>query len=148
MAKMCHCKHCQQSFCPRPQNPNQRYCSKPDCQRARKRAWQQQKILADADYRDNQRDANRRWREKNSDYWREYRKKNQEYAARNRERQRQRNLSRNKGDTGQQFPIAKMDSSMPAKSLAPGRYWLSLVKGGQIVKMDALIVEINVLSGG
>jgi len=43
--------------------------------------------------------------------------------------------------------IAKMDASMPESSINSGRYLLSMVDGGMIAKMDALVVEINVISG-
>lgn len=147
MAERRKCKHCQQSFCPRSQNPDQAYCSETACQRARKRNWQQQKLQSDPDYRDNQRAAQRAWQEKNSDYWKEYRKRHPEYVDRNRERQRERNCRRRRQDTGQ-VPIAKMDASAPKKSISPGRYLLSRVDNCLIANMDALIVEINVVAGG
>jgi hypothetical protein len=147
MAKMRHCKHCHQVFCPRPQNPDQRYCSEPACQRARKRDWQQQKLLTDPDYQANQSAAQRCWQEKNPEYRQQYREKNPDYVDRNRERQRERNRRRRKHDTGL-VPIAKMDASMPERSINPGRYLLSRVESGLIAKMDALIVEINVVSCG
>jgi hypothetical protein len=46
------------------------------------------------------------------------------------------------------MPIAKMDASKPERFINPGRYLLSRVESGLIVNMDALIVEINVLSCG
>ncbi len=39
------CAGCGQPFEPRPQVPDQAYCSEPDCQRARKRQWQRAKRL-------------------------------------------------------------------------------------------------------
>ena len=66
---------------------------------------------------------------------------------RNREHQRERNLHRRGQDTGR-LSIAKMDASMPKSSINPGRYLLSRVDNERIAKMDALIVEINVVSGG
>jgi len=147
MAERRKCKHCLQGFLPRPQNPDQQYCSERECQRVRKRHWQQQKLLSDPDYRDNQCAAQRSWREENSDYWRKYRERNPEYVARNRDRQRDRNRRRGGPDTGR-MPIAKMDASKPERFINPGRYLLSRVESGLIVNMDALIVEINVLSCG
>ena len=120
MAERRKCKHCQQLFCPWPQNPDQQYCSERECQRARKRIWQKTKLLSDPDYHANQSAAKSSWRENNPDYWRKYREKNLGYVERNRERQRERNRRRRRQDISQ-MPIAKM---------------------------DALIVEINVVSGG
>ncbi len=120
MAERRKCKHCQQFFCPRPQNPDQQYCSERDCQRARKRIWQKNKLLSDSDYHANQSSAQSSWQEKNPNYWSKYRENHPDYVERNREHQRERNLRRCRQDTGL-MPIAKM---------------------------DALIVEINVVSGG
>jgi Tfp pilus tip-associated adhesin PilY1 len=140
------CKHCGKLFCPRAQNPNQEYCSEAACQKARKRDWQRQKLKTDPEYRDNQRDAQRRWREKNKGYWREYRRRRQEYTERNRQQQQARNLRRrSRGD--ELASIVKMDASSKKQTIIrPGRYELRLVEGGGIAKMDASIVEINVIS--
>lgn len=147
MAGRLKCKHCHQSFSPRPQNPDQQYCSEPVCQRARKRIWQQQKLLADPDYQANQSAAQSCWQDKNPDYWSKYREKNADYVARNRERQRERNRRRRGQDAGR-LPIAKMDASMPESPIIPGRYLLRRVDSGRIAKMDTLLVEINLFSGG
>ena len=50
-----HCTCCGKPFEPRPQVPDQTFCSAPDCQRARKRQWQRAKLRSDPDYRINQR---------------------------------------------------------------------------------------------
>lgn len=71
-----NCAHCGQPFQPRPQVPNQTYCSSAECQRARKLRWQQDKLRTDPDYRDNQRDAQRAWFARHPGYWRAYRAAN------------------------------------------------------------------------
>ena len=71
-----NCAHCGQAFQPRPQVPNQSYCSSAECQRARKLRWQQDKLRTDPDYRDNQRDAQRAWFDRHPGYWRAYRAAN------------------------------------------------------------------------
>jgi len=144
MATVCQCKHCQKRIYPRPQNKNQKYCSDPACQKARKRNWQRQKLQIDPEYRENQQDARRRWRESNPDYQREYREQNQEYTERNREQQRVRNQQRKKSVALN--PIVKMDASNSENTITPGRYELRRIVDGHIVKMDASIVNINVIS--
>ena len=67
------CANCGTTFQPRPQVPNQAYCSSPECQRARKQRWQQDKIRTDPDYRESQRDAQRAWLARNPGYWANYR---------------------------------------------------------------------------
>jgi hypothetical protein len=74
------CAHCGASFHPRPQVPNQAFCSSRDCQRARKRQWQQARLGDDPDYRENQRTAQRSWQARNPGYWRQYRGKHGQAA--------------------------------------------------------------------
>lgn len=63
------CQSCGHPFTPRPQNPNQTYCTDPECQRERRRRWQQQKRRDDADYRDNDARASKAWAIDNPEYW-------------------------------------------------------------------------------
>ena len=49
------CAHCRCLFVPNHRIKNQRYCNKKECQRARKNAWQRQKLANDPDYKANQR---------------------------------------------------------------------------------------------
>lgn len=105
MTRRCAC--CGKPFAPRPQVPDQAYCSAPDCQRARKRQWQRAKLQSDPDYRGNQRAAQQAWAQRNPDYWRDYRADRPDYAQRNREQQRLRDASvRNQGAD---VDLAKMD---------------------------------------
>jgi hypothetical protein len=93
MAKR-RCAACGDLFVPRRNVPQQRYCSKPACQRTRRQRWQRQKLKTDADYRANQAAAQRRWRERHRAYWRRYRQSRPEYAERNPDRQGERNRRR------------------------------------------------------
>ncbi|CAM2070125.1 hypothetical protein SCOR_32420 [Sulfidibacter corallicola] len=69
MAKQ-RCRGCRCYFHRRPQNPNQRFCSKSECQRQRKSYWQKEKRKSDPDYRSNDRESQPVWRARNPDYWR------------------------------------------------------------------------------
>lgn len=145
------CIHCGEGFQPRPQNPNQQYCSKPECQKARKRHWQRQKLQNDPEYRENQRDAARRWREHNPDYWRNYRSQHQDYTSRNRRQQHQRNQKRRRNAGSGGGVIANMDASNTLNTVRSGRYQLiPIATDGMVViaNMDASIVEISVIQGG
>ena len=55
------CAACDRAFRPRAQIPHQRYCALAACQRERRRRWQLSKLHSDADYRANQRQAQRAW---------------------------------------------------------------------------------------
>jgi len=83
------CAGCGEAFWPRLQVPDQEYCGKADCRRARRRRWQRGKRESDADYRDNQARAQRAWARKHRGYWRAYRSENREYAQAERERAKQ-----------------------------------------------------------
>jgi hypothetical protein len=139
MEKTCAC--CKRRFIPYLAISNQRYCSMPECQRARKRKWQREKLAKDGDYRENQAAAQREWRSRNRDYWREYRKRNPGYTERNRLRQRERNRRR-RSRSG----IANMDALRAENIISSGRYRLVPLCNEMIANMDELIVEIDVIS--
>jgi hypothetical protein len=134
----CANPNCRRLFLPDPRVKDQRYCSKKECRRVRKRQWQCQKIKDDPEYRDNQRDAQQCWMEQNRDYWRRYRDQHPGYVKRNRllqrERDRGRRLSR----------LAKMDASKDISSIKPGSYYLIPAKR-DLAKMDALSLKYYVI---
>jgi hypothetical protein len=141
MEKTCAC--CKREFIPRPAVRNQQYCGDPECQKTRKRKWQREKLAKDSAYRDNQASAQREWCSRNKGYWREYRRRNPTYTERNRIGQRERNRLR------RSVPgIAKMDASGAKNIISSGRYRLVPLCNGVIAKMDALIVQIDVVSRG
>jgi hypothetical protein len=127
---------------------NQQYCGDPECQRARKRAWQKNKMATDRKYRRTQSACLVRWRKEHAlhRYQKQYRENHPEYVEKNREQQRLRNDKRRQ--RVQLTPlekIVKMDTfqKQPIKS---GFYWLSphaMDASQKIVKMDALLVELK-----
>ena len=117
-AKKCACYG--QNFEPRPQVPNQSYCSDPTCQQARRQLWQRNKMRTDPDYRDNQRHSQRAWLERHPQYWRNYRGANPQYVDRNRIRQRK------NGEPRQDIDLAKMDEPDLLKRLS-SLYRIALV---------------------
>lgn len=139
LEKRRRCLACGEVFGPSPRVKDRKYCSKPACQRERKRRWQRQKIADDPDYRDNQKDSQKRWREAHRGYWRTYRDSHPQYVQRNRERQRRRNQERRVRFQ----PIAKMDASRSRSAIVPGAYQLIPLAAGRVAKMDAINVEIR-----
>ncbi len=135
------CLHCQKRFIPHPAVRDQRYCSNPQCQKARRRRWQKEKLAKDSDYRDNQDRAQRQWRSRNKDYWKRYRGDHPAYMERNRMAQKERNQRRRPG-----AEIAKMDELKEETLVPSGRYRLVPLGNGGIAKMDELIVELGVIS--
>jgi hypothetical protein len=136
------CTACGRQFIPHLNSPRQVYCSKPACQRVRKRKWQQQKLKSDPDYAENQARAQQAWSTSHADYWRQYRQAHPDYANQNREMQTGRN-ARNRGK-----PIAKMDDFNGREgvpNLPSGLYQIHPMPDSVIAKMDVWTVEIRVL---
>jgi hypothetical protein len=127
------CVHCGDFFDRSPRHKNQTACKKPECQKAKKAAWQRFKMKTDPDYRAGQRHSWKQWARENPDYWRRYRKKNPEKAERNRTLQAIRNRkARGSKDLG------KMDASKSYCFETLGQFWLIPL----IAKMDTSKVNI------
>ncbi|MFW5714433.1 MAG: hypothetical protein ACOCYU_07165 [Brevefilum sp.] len=132
------CKHCHRLFIPNPRVKDQQYCSGKDCQRARKRHWQRQKMKTDPDYRQNQKESQKKWQQTNPDYWRNYRKSHPEYCANNQQRQKGRD-KRNRAKH-----LAKMDTLKSLNEIKASSYYLIPVSD-DLAKMDALMQEIYII---
>jgi hypothetical protein len=102
----------------------------------------------DADYRQDQKNAQEDWKNNNPDYWKNYRRDHEQYTDGNREQQRRRNQAKkaNAAPDMESGLIAKMDALTPEKIILSGKYQLIPIAQGMIAKMDALIVEINKIS--
>jgi hypothetical protein len=120
---------------PNARSPRQSYCTKPECQRERRRLWQQLKRRTDPDYLENQMRAQQAWRERNPMYWSSYRASHPDYAKRNRDQQRQRRAAK----------LAKMDATATAP-LATGLYQLQVLDAAGVTKMEPIVVRITVLA--
>jgi hypothetical protein len=130
---------CGESFVPCRRVKNQKYCSKPECQRERRRRWEQAKLADDPAYRENRLNSQKKWRGRNPDYWRNYRKKHPEYVKRNRKRQKVRNArSRNKSRL-----VAKMDAFDPALAQVLFPCELVILREDLIAKTDEIQVTIR-----
>jgi hypothetical protein len=109
------CVHCGDFFNASPRHKNQTACQKPECQRAKKAAWQRFKMKTDPDYRTGQKISWQQWAKANPHYWKQYRKKNPEKADRNRILQSIRNRRNRRSGS-----IAELDASLIAKMDALG----------------------------
>ena len=135
------CCHCGELFPSSPRHKNQRFCGKPECQRARKAAWQRHKMRTDADYRFNQKLSQKEWVKNHPGFWKGYRKRHPDKAERNRILQAIRNRRARSSPLNEKMAsplIAKMDASKPESFKVLGRFWMVPV----IAKMDALKVNI------
>lgn len=135
------CKACHQLFIPCSRVKTQSYCSKPECQRYRKRLWQKEKIHSDPAYRDNQYAAHKSWLRRHPEYESTYR----------------REFSRHKSSINIQsqikicpyFPncqcMNKMDSILTEKPPFSGVYLIQSIDSNS-KKMDSFIVNISFIS--
>lgn len=141
------CLACRKVFTVRAQTPEQRYCSAPACQRERRRRWQREKRRSDPDYRENQRQAQRRWAARHRGYWRAYRAEHPEYTAANRAQQLERDRHRREREAGPvaRSGLAKSDASSADSRALSGTYRLVPVTRG-LAKMDVWTVELHPLS--
>ena len=134
------CINCGSLFTPLAQVPNQTFCSKSECQKARRRKWQKEKLRSDFDYRENQARAQKKWTDKNPDYWRDHRQSN----------------SGSKGsvesigdaDDAKKSEFKKvregpMLAATSASSINDGVYSLKVLAVPMSVKMDVWIVKLT-----
>jgi hypothetical protein len=82
------CLYCHDCFLPSIYRPQQKVCSRPDCQRQRRCEYHRRKRATDADYRQTTHNSQKKWRGAHPDYLRQYRARHPEAVVRNRERQR------------------------------------------------------------
>ncbi|MBF0547014.1 MAG: hypothetical protein HQM08_21415 [Candidatus Riflebacteria bacterium] len=134
------CRYCGKRFVPHPAVPFQKYCSEPTCQKARKRAWQKEKLANDKDYKENQKRSQKRWFSENRGYWRSYRNRKPQYTRQNRVQQKKRNREKRISR------IAKMDELTHECDCIRGDYKLIPLYKKKIAKMDELIVRIKPIS--
>lgn len=139
MSETIQCVHCGKPIKANPRVKNQRYCSDRECQRARRREWQREKLLNDPDYKANQRDCQRKWHERHPGYYRDYRERHPQSRERNRLLQRYRNSRR-----WTRQKIATMDAFPPAPVLTPTLYYLLPV----IAKMDLSAQKVIIIPAG
>jgi hypothetical protein len=141
------CAGCRRVFRPRAQVPKQRYCSAAACQRVRRQRWQREKRRTDADYRENQAQAQRRWAERHPGYWCRYRAAHPAYTAANRSQQRERDRRRRgRADNGP--VLARSDASRPVSAPPSGTYRLIPVTVPRLAKRDGWTVKIHAVSTG
>ena len=139
MTPKIRCAHCRCLVVPNPRVKAQRFCAKPDCQRARKAQWQREKMATDPDYQANQQACQRAWQARHPGYWRQYRQNRPAYRERNRLLQTHRDQRR------RPQVLAKMDASASITFVKPGIYHLIPEVGEHLAKMDALSMKCHLI---
>lgn len=126
------CAACGQYFTTRPQSPDQRFCSKPECQQERRRLTRLSHKQADPAAAA---ELARAWAGLHPDYWKRSREDHPGTIERNRAQQKRRN------------PKRHADTAAAADVLPSGRYLLTPVDVMGDCKGNAYLVEILVLPG-
>ena len=137
-------------------NKEQQYCRNRDCQRARRREYQRNRLQSQPIYRQKQRNCQIRWRRHEvsfAKYQQAYRENHPEYTAKNRQQQQQRNTKRRQKVVSQSdavpMPdpvIVKMNS---CNSVKLGTYHITLTQGQTlelIVKMNSCSLDFSTSS--
>lgn len=143
------CGSCHARFTPDHRIANQKYCSRKECQKYRRRQWQRKHLAEDEAYRENQKSAQERWKEKHPEYMREYRANHPQY--RERERKRRKDAHRRVREAVENHKemersgAVKMDASMMQVPVGSGIYRIQPLRGGDAVKMDECFVQLTVL---
>ena len=114
MIDVVSCAHCGHLFNSDPRVKNQRYCGEKNCQRARKRRWQKEKLATDPDYKSNQLACQIEWHRQHPGYYKKYRQDHPRYCQRNTILQTCRNAKLR--------VIAKMDASAQKVLIVPIDY--------------------------
>ncbi len=139
------CCHCHTLHPKNSRHKNQKYCSSPKCQQARKNAWERNKNETDAAYKESRKAQKRKWYKQypGDQYQANYRSTHPIYQKSNQEKQRQRNQKRL--EDASVSKIVKTDASTEKSGLEGSLYALipySSFTSQKIVKTDVLIVQM------
>lgn len=121
------CRCCKGLFEPRANVRNQRYCSLPECQKARHLAWRPKEGAQTEEKLAAKKAAQKLWRDKNPDYWKRYRKDHPESSD---------NKSKNR--------TLKRSESAHIQ-LKNGFFELKVVRQNRSVKSGVYLVELRLL---
>ena len=143
------CCFCRQSTLSNPKlKGNQHYCSKAECQEARKRDWKNKRMLSDEVFREKQKEYIKQWRRKKPahQYMSNYRQNHPEYVEMNRQKQKERNLAgRERQNQQKAEKIVKVDALALSATRTDTYEMTSFRKDpfGMIVKVDTLMVQLK-----
>lgn len=132
------CPYCHQHFHPCVFRPDQRVCSKPECQRRRRADGHRAKCESDAEYRQVCRDSRQKWRARNPGYQRRYRQAHPDYIEANRRGQQRRDRKRRVSD------LVKNNLAIDLKTISAD-VWLVGPELGPLVKNNLAISEVMIL---
>ncbi|MGA9295101.1 MAG: hypothetical protein WCE54_16140 [Ignavibacteriaceae bacterium] len=146
MPEIIKCCHCREKVKANPRlKGNQEYCSKDDCQRARKRLSKQERTNRDELFRKKQIEYGKQWRKEKPShkYMAQYRRDHPDYVQKNRQKQKKRNETRRHRE--KTAKIVKVDTLLatPRKTKTYQMTSFSRDSSGKIVKVDTLMVQLK-----
>jgi hypothetical protein len=148
MAQTFTCKNCHKIKTKNPRlKGQQHYCGDKPCQRARKTAWQKQKMANDSAYQEKQCQAMDNWRKHKPlhQYQKEYRATHPDYVRHNRTRQTIRNQKR--ASVEQIVNMDALSANIPQNQRFYQMQSFQKNPDGKIVNMDTFIVKLSYLAG-
>ena len=132
------CPYCQGLCTPSHFRPRQQVCSRPGCQRRRRRDYHRAKQGSDPEYRQVCLDSQKKWRDLHPGYQKDYRERHPEYAERNRQAQRARDRKRRLAD------LVKNSLALELKP-CPGKVWLAGDDLGDLARNNLAFSQVLVL---
>ena len=133
------CPFCRNLFIPSRYHPQQRVCSRKECQQRRKREYHRRKLETDPVYRETCRDSRLKWRERNPDYQRRYRIKHPEYVEQNRQSQHHRDRRKRWGR------LVKNTLAFPVSTLS-AEVFLCGEEKGDLVKNNLASTQVYIFN--
>ena len=145
-----NCHHCGLRCQCNPRVKDQEYCSRKECQQARKNEWEKKNYSTKKKYRETRLKSQKKWRENNnhSKYQKEYRSKRPDYVAQCYKDQKERYHERREAE---RKALEQNNVNTDALFTQPRRDGLyKLIPMDDIknnVNTDAFIVKMQILSG-
>ena len=134
---------------------DQKYCGSAKCQQARRNAWYREKCAGDPDYRANQKQSTQAWLESKGGaaaYYREYRKRRKQAQVTvdtaSGSRQVADKCSENKDHSPDMPKSANIDAISEENAFKSGRYLMIPEHAKPDANIDAILVEIAMISSG
>ena len=144
------CHHCGRTCRSNPRVKDQEYCTRKECQQARKNKWEKKEYRTNKKYRETRLKSQKKWRENNkhSKYQKEYRSKRPDYVAQCYKDQKERYHERREAERKALEQNNVNTDALFAQPRRVGLYKLIPMDATKNnVNTDAFIVKMQILSG-
>jgi hypothetical protein len=144
------CQHCGYTCRCNPRIKNQKYCSKKECQKARKLEWEKRRYRTNKKYRKTRLISQKTWRKNypHKEYQKEYRSRRPDYVARCYARQNESYHERRKAEQEANEQNNVNTDAIFTRPRRGGLYKLTpMGETKNNVNTDSFIVQMQILSG-